>query len=385
MKSIAKLAREEVRTLKPCVHGGEVWEVAAKYNLRVEDILDFGSNINPFGPVPGALESIKKVLWQIPFYPDSSSAALRKAIVQNFGRIGLSLSKENVIVGNGSTELIHLFAEIFIKKGEEGLIPIPTFGEYATAIRKAGGKPRYIRLPEDFVISAKSFTEKLTSATKVIFLCNPNNPTGTLIPPETLQKIIEKALEKEVLVFLDEDFMEFVEKETRFSLISKVEDYPNLFILRSFTKIYGLTGLRVGYGIASKEIINLLHRGKIPWNVNCLAQAAAIAVLKDKEEYLKETWRLLRKEKGFLLKELKQLKGFKVFPTSANFVLISIKKSGFTAAQLKDKLLRHGILIRDCSSFRGLNHYYIRIAIRKRQENEKLLKALKEVVGVKRS
>jgi threonine-phosphate decarboxylase len=202
---------------------------------------------------------------------------------------------------------------------------------------------------------------------------------------ETLQELTEKALEENVLVFLDEDFMEFVGEEKRFSLINKVKDYPNLFILRSFTKVFALTGLRVGYGIACKEIIDLLLKAKIPWNVNCLAQAAAIAALKDKGEYLKETWELVRREKAFLLNEFKRLKGFKVFPTYANFMLIDIRKSGFTAAQLKDKLLRFGILIRDCSSFRGLDKYYVRVAIRKRQENERLLKALREVVGVKGS
>jgi threonine-phosphate decarboxylase len=381
MKLVAELAREEIRNLKPCVHGGEVWEIVTEYSLRAEDILDFSANINSLGPPPKTLESVKKILWQIPFYPDSNSTAVKEAIVQSFKRTGHSLNTENVVVGNGSTELIHLFAEVFIKKGDEALIPTPTFGEYETAVKKAGGRAKYVKLHEDFTVSAKIFTDRITSITKIIFLCNPNNPTGTLTPRETLQKITEEALEKDVLVFLDEDFIEFVDEEMPFSLVSKVNDYPNLFILRSFTKVYGLTGLRVGYGVACKEIIDLLLKAKTPWNVNSLAQAAAIAALKD-EEYLEKTRRLIKKEKVYLSKELNQLKGFKVFPTSTNFVLINIRESGFTAAQLKEKLLRYGILIRDCSSFTGLDKYFIRIAIRKRQENERLLKALKEIVGI---
>ena len=147
---------------------------------------------------------------------------------------------------------------------------------------------------------------------KIVFLCNPNNPTSILIPNETLTGIIERALEQDSLVFLDEDFLEFVENEKALSMINKIKSYPNLFILRSFTKIFGLTGLRVGYGIASEEIINVLLCAKIPWNVNCLAQAAAVAALKD-EEHLRVTRELIKKEKTQLLAELGEIKSFKIF------------------------------------------------------------------------
>lgn len=192
--------------------------------------------------------------------------------------------------------------------------------------------------------------------------------------------MIEKASKEHVLIFLDEDFMEFVDEEKRFSLASEVKTYQNLFILRSFTKVFGLTGLRVGYGIACEEIINLLFKAKIPWNVNCLAQAAAIAALRD-AEYLEKTRELVSEEKTFLLNKLRQIRGLKVFPAHANFIFIDVRQTGFTAAQLKEKILRYGILIRDCSSFRGLDEYYIRLAIRTRQDNEKLLAVLKKVIG----
>jgi len=159
-------------------------------------------------------------------------------------------------------------------------------------------------------------------------------------------------------------------------MINKIQNYPNLFILRSFTKIYGLTGLRVGYGIASEEIINVLSCSKIPWNVNCLAQAAAVAALKD-EEHLKITRELIRKEKAQLLAEFGEIKSFEVFQPDANFFFINIRKSGLTATELKNKLLDQGILIRDCTSFRGLDEYFIRIAIKTRAENERLIESLK--------
>ena len=375
MNSILKSARREVRDLRPCIHGGEVWEVMSRTGLRRDEIIDFSANVNPLGPSPLALESIKNNLDCIPYYPDSDCNLLREAIAKYLGGV----SGENVILGNGSTEVIHLFAEVFIERGDLALIPVPTFGEYEKAVRKMGGKPRYIRLSRDFHIDLGSFLREMKGA-KIIFLCNPNNPTSTLILHDSLLWIIEKAYEEDALVFLDESFIEFVDEKERFSMVSEVKNYPNLFVLRSFTKIFGLAGLRVGYGVAHSEVANLLLRAKVPWNVNCLAQAAAIAALND-DEYLRRTWRLIKDEKAFLLRELRGIRGFKVFPAHANFILINIRDSGFTAAELKERLLKYGILIRDCSSFRGLDEYYIRVAVRTRRENEKFIKSLRDILN----
>jgi threonine-phosphate decarboxylase len=374
VKSTSRLARENIKNLKPCAHGGEVWEASSKTGIRKEEILDFSSSVNPLGPSEKALEAIKSSLEHIPSYPDSNSCALRKAIASRFKGI----SEDNVIAGNGSTELIYLFAEIFMEKGDAALIPAPTFGEYDRAIRKVGGKPKHIKLNPKFHVNPNIFVRESRGA-KIVFFCNPNNPTSVLTPPEILTTIVERALEEENFVFLDEDFLEFVDEGERFSLISKIKKYPNLFILRSFTKIFGLTGLRIGYGIASEEVINILLDSKIPWNVNCLAQAAAIAALED-EEHLKKTRELIKAEKAFLMHGLTQIKAFNIYPADANFILIDIKPSGYTAAQLKEKMLRHGILIRDCSSFRGLNEYHIRIAVKTRRENQKLLETFKKTV-----
>ena len=280
MSSILKLARKEMRNLKPCVHGGEVWKAMNMYGLKREEILDFSANVNPLGPSPLVLESIKNNLAYISYYPDSDCNLLREAIANYLGGI----NKDNVVLGNGSTELIHLFAEVFIERDDLALIPAPTFGEYEKAVRKMGGRPKHIRLGRDFHIDLAAFLREMEGA-KIVFLCNPNNPTSMLMSRKSLLKIVEKAFEGETLVFLDESFIEFVNEKKRFSLVSEVENYPNLFVLRSFTKIFGLAGLRVGYGVAHSEVANLLFRTKVPWNINCLAQAAAIAALND-DEYL---------------------------------------------------------------------------------------------------
>jgi threonine-phosphate decarboxylase len=235
-----------------------------------------------------------------------------------------------------------------------------------------------VKLNKAFNIDAEAFKREMNDA-KVVFLCNPNNPTSKLIPQEMLTDIIETALKQNTLVFLDEDFLEFVEDEKNLTMIGRIKQYPNLFILRSFTKIYGLTGLRVGYGIANEEIISVLSCAKIPWNVNCLAQAAAVAALKD-EEHLRVTRELIKKEKALLLSDLSKFGSFKFSAPDANFFFIDIRKSGLTAAQIKNSVLKQGILIRDCTSFEGLDEFYIRVAVKTHVENERLIEAFKRTV-----
>jgi threonine-phosphate decarboxylase len=374
MKPIENLVKDSIKKLKPCVHGGEVLDAAGKSGLKREEILDFSSSVNPLGPSKRALEAAKNSFKEIPSYPDSNSNALRQAIAGHF----TGLSKNNVICGNGSTELMYLFADTFMRKGDIALIPAPTFGEYESAVRKTGESVKFVKLEKNFNLDASAFEREMKGA-KIVFLCNPNNPTSLLIPMKTLSQIIEKALAQDTLVFLDEDFLEFVEDEKALSMTNKIKIYPNLFILRSFTKIYGLTGLRMGYGIASEEIIDALLCAKIPWNVNCLAQAAATAALDD-EEHLRVTRELIKKEKTKLQTQLEGIKGFKVYPPDANFFFIDIHESGLKATEITNKLLRQGILIRDCTSFHGLDQYFIRVAVKTQVENTRLIEALRQAV-----
>ncbi|MEM2999037.1 MAG: threonine-phosphate decarboxylase CobD [Candidatus Bathyarchaeia archaeon] len=375
MNSAASLAREEIRQLKPCIHGGEVWHIIGKSILGREDILDFSSNINPLGPSRKAVKAIRDNLGLIPSYPDPDSTALRDAIASSIKGI----SRENVICGNGSIELIYLFADVFMSRGDVALIPAPAFGEYEKAVRRTGARPKLIKLSSTFKVEPSLFTREMKGA-KAVFLCNPNNPTGILTPHATIAEIIEEALAENVLVFLDEDFIEFVDEEKRFSFAAEIERYPNLFVLRSFTKFFGLTGLRVGYGVADEEIIRVVSVAKAPWNVNCLAQVAAAAALQD-VEHMRRASRLIKRERKFLTGELSRISGLKVYPADANFLFIDVRQSGLTAAQLKEKMLRYGVLIRDCTSFAGIDEYYIRVAVKTRRENEKMLEALKKALS----
>ncbi len=376
VKSASAQARDEVKRLMQCVHGGDVWDIVEENGLSVNDLADFSSSINPLGPSPRALEAIRNCLNQLPFYPDSNSTALREALASHFGGI----SKDNVIVGNGSTELIYLFADVFLQKGDAALIPAPSFGEYATAVVKSGGKPKLVKLNQTFQVEPEVFVREMRGA-KAVFLCNPNNPTSMLIPQDALVEIVEKALDEDVVVFLDEDFIEFVEDEQAHSLVNCLGKYPNIFVSRTFTKFYALTGLRIGYGMADPETVDVFSRAKMPWNVNSLAQAAAVAALSD-EDHSRKTLELVKTEETFLSDELARIKGFKVFPADANFIFIDVRKSGLTASELKTKMIAHGVLVRDCSSFTGLDGFYIRVAVKTRGENEKLLDSFRKVLNL---
>jgi threonine-phosphate decarboxylase len=372
------LAREEIRNLVPCAHGGDVWKVAERSKAGIKGILDFSADVNPLGPSRLVVETIYENVWKLPFYPDPDCAELKGALTRYIGGIGT----DNLIIGNGSTELIYLFCEVFMERGDlAALIPEPTFGEYENAVKRAGGKPVYVNLGRDFKFDVNSILEKMTPSVKAVFLCNPNNPTGILTSREDLLEIIEIAAEGNLLVFIDEAFIEFVDEKKSYSLARDVKNYENLFVLRSLTKAFGLAGLRVGYGVACEGLIEVLSKGKPPWNVSCLAQDAAIAALGDKE-HLKRTQELINHEREFLLSELKRIKGLKVFPTDANFILIDIRQLGITAAQLKERMLLYGLLLRDCSSFRGLDEYYVRVSVRTREENERLLMSLKEILSI---
>jgi len=340
-----------------------------------QEILDFSANINPLGPSRNALEAIKENLWRLPYYPEPDSETLRREIADH-----VSISPESIIIGNGSTEIIHLFAEWCLKERGEILIPQPTFSEYESASHRFKGKPRFLFPTSDIPsLPIDRIERELDSTIRAVFICNPNNPTGELNEKEKILRIVEKAGQKGIPILIDETFIEFSPREEETTMIDLSPDLQNLIVLRSFTKIYALTGLRVGFGVGSASMIEPILKMKEPWNVNCLAEIAASASMKD-TEYIKKTKRIIEREKELLMKNLDRIEGLEPFPSETNFILISTRETGKTAHELQSRLAQRGIIVRDCSSFRGLNRFYIRIAVRLREENERLLKALEEIL-----
>jgi len=354
-----------VNTVKP-VHGGDYWD----YDL---DTLDFSANINPLGPSKRALKAVEK--WKIDFYPPPYSPKLKSAVACHLG-----LSKDCVTLGNGSIEVLKDFCSQYLNKQDTALIAGPTFSEYERFSQVYGAGARYVLASAEieFQHSAEEIIKSVDVSTKVIFICRPNNPTGSVISEEDLTKILEFAHGKGISVFLDEAFIEFSKSG---SLIQWVNDWKNLFVLRSFTKFYALPGLRIGYGVSNPEIIAELERVKTPWNVNIFAHDAAIESIQD-EAYFKKTKKLIEKERRFLTSEISKL-GVRVYSSDANFLLL---KYNWNSRDVKTELLKVGLLIRDCSTFHGLDTRFIRVSVRGRKDNLGLIEALQKQTqrGVKK-
>jgi len=365
--------RTQILNLKPGVHGGRFWQSNLDSNLYEVKLIDFSASINPLGPPQSVINEIKGKLQNISHYPDSHSTELRREIAKIH-----DLSEEHFIIGNGSNELIRLFAVTFFEEGDEVIIPLPTFDEYSVATELMGATPIFIELQSPhFSIKSQDIFEKVTDQTKAIFLCNPNNPTSKLISQSELQSIVEKANDKEILVFLDEVFIETTENGISFA--RRIKEFENVFIINSLTKIYALPGLRIGYGLGSKELISFVSRAKLEWNVNYLAQIAATAAMKD-VSYLKKTKELFYKQKRYLMKNLARIRGLKTELPDANFFFVDVSGAGLTSTQLEKELKEFGILVRNCSSFIPLADNYIRIGIRTEKENKRLLDALNQII-----
>ena len=330
-------------------------------------IIDFSSNVNPLGCHPEVKKYLKKQLNQIDVYPDSESTRLRSNLKWFTG-----LSTSQILVGNGATEIIYNFCSAFVNKKSKVLIPCPTFSEYEKAVKFFGGKTirfKSLNLNKDL---SKFLTQIPTNG--IIFFCNPNNPTGEVLSKKSMQQIVTTAEKKSTLVFLDETFIELVINSNS-SIVKTIKLHENLFILRSFTKSFGLAGLRIGYGLGNKKIIEVLQRIKIPWNVNYIAQSAASAAL-CYSDFLEKSRANIKKENSFLMNSLSKFQWLSCFQSSTNFILIKTK---INSKLLQKKLLKKNILIRDCSTFCGLNENYIRIAVKNRNQNKLLLKALGEI------
>jgi len=351
-----------VENHKVAVHGG-IYSIPQKPNLH---LLDFSSNVNPLGYPNAVKNTFRKNLSLLSIYPDPNSNELRNTLQKYTG-----ISKDQIVVGNGATEIIYDFSRSFLKK-QKVLIPVPTFSEYESASRLNGSSITYLRMM-DINKNVSAIQDSLYGK-KCVFLCNPNNPTGVLTKKKNMHKIIESAYETSSLVFLDECFIELVPSANE-SVVSYLREFDNLFILRSLTKSFGLAGIRIGYGLGNKKMIQILNRIKIPWNVNGIAQQVAIKALSDKT-FLSKSKKMIKSESNFLIKSISKISGFSCYHSDTNFILV---KSKLRSATLQKKLLKKNILVRDCSSFRGLDKNHIRIAVKTRKENLKLVEALKKL------
>lgn len=360
------------------IHGGDAVKVGKKLGFNQGDLIDFSANINPLGPSLHALEKIKENLGEIIHYPDPECLELREALKRIY-----PIKNENLIFGNGASELIFILMKVL--RPRSVLIPAPTFIEYQFAAQSVGSEVNFLNfnIQDDFSFPLREL-EEMTGAHDVLFLCNPNNPTGTLLNRGQVREIIEIAREKNLFMVLDEAFMDFLEQEVKYSFLFEEETFNKVFILRSMTKFFAIPGLRLGWGVGPEDIIKKMHLAKDPWNVNTLAQVAGKESLLD-DNYIQKTRQYVDKEKTYLYQELTNIKGLKPYFPSVNYIFVQLMDNNLSSSGLREALSRKGLLIRDCANYPNLDSRFIRIAVRKRKENQKLIQALKEVIGNNRA
>ncbi len=355
------------------MHGGDVRGASLEFGIASEDLLDFSANINPLGFPEEVRQSISAHLKQISQYPDPLCTELREALSARHG-----LDVRRILVGNGSCALIHRIMEAI--RPARALICAPAFGEYAAAARRFEAEIKVLlsREADGFALNGNRIAEALDGVA-LVFLCNPNNPTGQAMAQADVRTSAEQCRRRGIALVVDEAFVEFSDDPKRFSVLNAIRDFENLLVLRSFTKLYGCPGLRLGYAVGAPEVIEKITRCQEPWAVSTLAQAAGIAALPC-EDFRERTRRLIHSERAFLFQRLSRIAGIRPFPSEVNFLLIKIERSDLDAVTLRSRLGKKGLLIRDASSFDGLDNSFFRIAVRIHEENERLLRALEEAL-----
>jgi len=364
MEKEKSLMRKGILDLRPYIPGKPIEEV--KRELGLKEVIKLASNETSIGPSPLAVEAIKKEVENINLYPEGSSRMLREKIAQK-----LKIDKEMIIIGNGADNIIDLIGMAFINEGDEVISGEITFPAYETAAKIMGGKLIPVKLKE-YTYDLEGIAQRINERTKIIFISNPNNPTGTIVTKEGVNNFI-KNVSKDVVVVFDEAYYDYVEDKNYPNSVSYALEGRNVIVLRTFSKIAGIAGVRIGYGIAKQELISYLRRVVNPFTTNRLAQVAALASLDDKKHY-KKVLKSNQEGKKYLHRELKELGIFYV-PTEANFIFIDLKRD---SKDIFEKLLKKGIIIRPGETWGCPN--FIRVTIGTAYENKRFVQALKEVL-----
>ena len=362
-------ARKVIKELDPYVPGRSEDEIANEFNVKKEDIVKLGSNENPWGPSKKAVEAIKKEADGVNRYPETDLHLLVDELASYSG-----VKSENVIVtGDGADELIDVLAKTFIEPGDEFITPLPTYTYYEFLFKPYGAVPVYAKWDlENNALDVQSVLDAISDKTKFIFLCSPNNPTGTLVSEDDLRTIIEAT---DALVIIDEAYFEFSE-QTQVNLIN---EYDNVFIIRTMSKVMGLAGLRIGYGLSNPDVIQYMYRIKPVFSLTRLSYVASLATLRDKE-YIKESTAKSIESRDYLYQEVSKFKNLHVLESKSNFMLIDLHDSGYTASELTNRLMSKGMIVRDCTSFKGIDEYYIRISVASLDDDKRFIEALHTLV-----
>lgn len=364
-------ARKIVDEMDSYVPGRSQDEIAEQFNLNKDEIIKLGSNENPWGPSPKAVEAIKNELGSINRYPESQL----KELVHEMALYSDVDDRQVIVGGDGADEIIDVLAKTFIDEGDEFIVPLPSYMYYEYLLQQYGAHPVYAKWDlEKNELDLDSIFEAISERTKMIFLCTPNNPTGTLIEKDVLRQIASK--NPEILIVIDEAYFEYSEVTNK----DLINEFDNIFIIRTMSKVLGLAGMRIGYGLACEQIIEYMHRIKPVFSLTRLSFAAALNTFRDKD-YIQDSIKKGIESRQYLYGELSKIDSLNVFPSKSNFMLIGVKDTGFTASELALELMKKGIIVRDCTSFKGLDEYWIRISICTLDEDRKFIEIIKEVLN----
>ena len=363
--------RAIVSEMDSYVPGKSQDEIASEFNLNKDDIIKLGSNENPFGPSAKAIEAIGKECKNINRYPESVLNELQQELANYSG-----VKQSQVIIGgDGADEIIDVLAKTFIDEGDEFIVPLPSYMYYEYLLQQYGARPVYAKWNlEENKLDTDSILNSINDKTKMIFLCTPNNPTGTLIDEKDIRDIASG--NPDVLIVVDEAYFEYAEVTNK----DLINEFDNIFIIRTMSKVMGLAGMRMGYGLACSEIIEYMHRIKPVFSLTRLSYVAALNTLRDKN-YIETSIEKGIESREYLYNELSKIDSLNVFPSKSNFMLIGIKDTGFTESEFAFELMKKGVIVRDCTSFKGLDEYWIRISICTLEEDKKFIDIVKEVLS----
>lgn len=367
--------RKNMLTHKDHFHGSDLEKIEQVFGIKKDDIVSFSANVNPLGISGKLREVLSQHLDAITKYPDREYTKLRKCIADYTGA-----QMENIIMGNGSTELISLFIQTNHPK--KAMILGPTYSEYERDINLGGGSCLYYPLKEknDFHLNVDDLCSNLHDDLDLLVLCNPNNPTSTAITRKEMRQILDTCLQHGIFVMVDETYVEFAPDEKNITSVKLTNYYTNLIILRGTSKFFASPGLRLGYAITgNRDIAKEINTRKDPWTINSLAEIAGQIMFQD-EEYIRATKELIFSERERIFRELSSWDTVKVYPAQANFMLMKILDEKVDADILFDHCIRKGLMIRNCSTFPFLDSQYARFCFMHPADNDRLLEAFREVL-----
>ena len=362
-------------THKDHFHGSDLEKIEKVFGIKKEDIVSYSANVNPLGISHKLREVLSQHLDAITRYPDREYTKLRQCIANYTGA-----QMENIIMGNGSTELISLFIQTNHPK--KAMILGPTYSEYERDINLGGGTCIYFPLKEEnnFQMDVNALCHQLDDNLDLLVLCNPNNPTSSAITRKEMRRILDACMEHGIFVMVDETYVEFAPDEKNVTSVSLTNYYSNLIILRGTSKFFASPGLRLGYAITgNRDVAKEINTRKDPWTINSLAEIAGQIMFQD-QDYIRETKELITSERARLYQELSSWDTVRVYEPQANFILMKILKEGVDAEILFEHCIRKGMMIRNCSTFPFLDSQFIRFCIMSLEDNDRLIDAFRELL-----